>query len=68
MAMPTLADIHGARERIADAVVVTPLVAALALRDRVPGPRFLKLETRGPEHVRDVVRTLEQHGFGVRQD
>jgi threonine dehydratase len=27
----------------------------------------MQLETRGPEHVRDVVRKLEQHGFGVRQ-
>ena len=28
----------------------------------------MQLETRGPEHVREIVRTLEQHGFGVRQD
>lgn len=28
----------------------------------------MQLETRGPEHVRDIVRTLEQHGFGVREE
>lgn len=42
--MPTLEDIQAARERIADVVVRTPLVPALALRDRVATPLFLKLE------------------------
>jgi threonine dehydratase len=28
----------------------------------------MQLETRGPEQVRQVVRALEQHGFGVRQE
>jgi threonine dehydratase len=42
--VPTLADIQRAHELIADVVVRTPLVPALALRDRVPGPLFLKLE------------------------
>jgi threonine dehydratase len=41
---PSAADIQQARERIGDAIVRTPLVPALALRDRVPGPLFLKLE------------------------
>ena len=27
----------------------------------------MHLETRGADHVQDVVRNLEQHGFGVRQ-
>ena len=27
----------------------------------------MQLETRGPEHVRELVHTLEQHGFGVRR-
>ena len=44
MVMPSLADIQRARELISDAVVRTPLVPALALRQRVPGPLFLKLE------------------------
>ena len=43
-AMPTLADIQRARALIAATVVHTPLVPALALRDRVPAPLFLKLE------------------------
>lgn len=43
--MPTLADIQRARELITDVIVQTPLVPALALRDRVPGPLFLKLES-----------------------
>ncbi len=43
--MPTRADIEAARERIRDAAVRTPLVPALALRDRVPAPLFLKLES-----------------------
>ncbi len=42
--MPTLADIQLARQQIGDVVVRTPLVPALALRDRVPGTLFLKLE------------------------
>ena len=42
--MPTLADIRSARESIRDAVVPTPVMPALALRDRVPGPLHLKLE------------------------
>ncbi|HEY9514235.1 MAG TPA: threonine ammonia-lyase [Gemmatimonadaceae bacterium] len=42
--MPDLADILAARERIADAVVRTPVVPALALRDRLPCQLFLKLE------------------------
>lgn len=44
-AAPSLADIQRARERIADAVVRTPVVPALALRERVPGPLFIKLES-----------------------
>ena len=44
IAMPTLADIQRARELISGTVVHTPLVPALAVRDRVPGPLFLKLE------------------------
>jgi len=28
----------------------------------------MQLETRGAEHVRDVVRALEEHGFGVRHE
>jgi threonine dehydratase len=42
--MPTLSDVHAARERIAAAVVHTPVVPALALRDRVPSALHLKLE------------------------
>jgi len=42
--MPSLADIQRARELIGDAIVRTPLVPALALRDRVAAPLFLKLE------------------------
>lgn len=44
VAMPEFADIQHARDRISGSVVHTPLVPALALRDRVPGPLFLKLE------------------------
>ena len=44
VAMPTLADIQRARALIDANVVRTPLVPALALRDRVPAPLFLKLE------------------------
>lgn len=43
--MPTPADVQRARERISDAVVRTPVVPALALRDRLPGPLFIKLES-----------------------
>ena len=43
--MPSLADIQRARELIGDAIVRTPLVPALALRDRVAAPLFLKLES-----------------------
>jgi threonine dehydratase len=42
--MPTLADIRAARERIRDGVVATPVVPALALRDRLPCALHLKLE------------------------
>ena len=42
--MPTLADIRDARQAIGDAVVHTPVVAALALRERLPAPLHLKLE------------------------
>jgi threonine dehydratase len=44
MAIPSLADVQRARELIGDVIVRTPLVPALALRDRVPAPLFLKLE------------------------
>ena len=44
MTMPTLGDIQRARELIGGVVVHTPLVPALALRDRVPGSLFIKLE------------------------
>ena len=43
-AMPTLEDVRAARERIEDAIVRTPVVPALALSDRLPGPLHLKLE------------------------
>ena len=42
--MPTLSDIHSARERIRDGVVPTPVVPALALRNRLPCDAWLKLE------------------------
>ena len=42
--MPTFTDIEAARRRIGGDIVHTPVVAALALRDRVAGPLFLKLE------------------------
>lgn len=42
--MPTLDDIRIAREHIASAVVLTPVVPALALRDRLGGALHLKLE------------------------
>jgi threonine dehydratase len=42
---PSLADIESAREHIEASVVRTPLVPALALRDRLPGPLHLKLES-----------------------
>ena len=41
----TLADIHNARERIRDGIVATPVVPALALRERLPCPLHLKLES-----------------------
>ena len=42
--MPDLADIRTARERIQDAIVCTPSVPALALRDQLPCALHLKLE------------------------
>lgn len=42
--MPTLSDIRLARERIHEGVVLTPVVPALALRDRLPCAAWLKLE------------------------
>ena len=69
----TLEDIRSARERIADAIVLTPVVPALALRDRVPGPLFLKLENmqrtgsfkdRGALH-RLLALTVEERARGV---
>ncbi|HVX42032.1 MAG TPA: threonine ammonia-lyase [Gemmatimonadaceae bacterium] len=44
--MPTIADIRRARESIGDAIVQTPVVPALALRDRLRAPLHLKLENR----------------------
>lgn len=43
-AMLDLADIRSARERIRDGIVATPVVPALALRDRLPCALHLKLE------------------------
>ncbi len=40
-----LGDITAARERVADAIVRTPVVAALALRDRLTCPLHIKLES-----------------------
>jgi threonine dehydratase len=42
--MLSLTDVQSARERIANAIVYTPAVPALALRDRLPCPLVLKLE------------------------
>jgi threonine dehydratase len=42
--MPTISDIRSARERIRDGVVLTPVVPALALRNRLPCDAWLKLE------------------------
>lgn len=70
---PSLADIRRARELIAGAVVQTPLVPALALRDRVPAPLFIKLESlqrtgsfkdRGALN-RLLALTPEERGRGV---
>lgn len=42
--MVTLADIQSARERVRDGIVTTPVVPALALRERLPCNLFIKLE------------------------
>jgi threonine dehydratase len=42
--MPTLSDIRAARERIHDGVVLTPVIPALALRNRLACDAWLKLE------------------------
>lgn len=42
--MPSLADIRSARVRIADAIVQTPTIPALALRGRLPCALHIKLE------------------------
>lgn len=42
--MPTTADILAARERICDAVALTPCIPALGLGDRLPCRTYLKLE------------------------
>lgn len=42
--MPTLTDIRAARERIHEGIVATPVVPALALRERLPAALHLKLE------------------------
>jgi threonine dehydratase len=42
--MPNLSDVRSARERIRDGVVLTPVVPALSLRDRLPCDAWLKLE------------------------
>jgi threonine dehydratase len=43
--MPSLADVRAARERIRDAVVLTPLVRASALEDQLMAPLHIKLES-----------------------
>lgn len=43
--MVTLSDIQSARERISDGIVNTPVVPAMALRDRLPCNLFIKLES-----------------------
>lgn len=42
--MPTLPDIRAARERVRDAIVLTPTVSAPAIRHRVPCALSIKLE------------------------
>lgn len=70
--MPTFADIVSARERIRAGVVLTPCVHAPALRDLVPCPVHLKLESqqrtgsfkdRGAlNRLLDLSRAQRQHG------
>jgi threonine dehydratase len=43
--MPSLADVRAARERIRDAVVLTPLVRASGLEDQLMAPLHIKLES-----------------------
>ena len=43
--MPILADVRAARERIRDAVVLTPLVRASGLEDQLMAPLHIKLES-----------------------
>ena len=43
--MPNLADVRNARERIRDAVVVTPLVRATGLEDQLAAQLHIKLES-----------------------
>jgi threonine dehydratase len=43
--MPTYADVRSARERIGDAVVLTPLVRATGLEDLLPAELHIKLES-----------------------
>jgi threonine dehydratase len=43
--MPNLADVRAARDRIRDAVVLTPITPATGLSDSSPGTMYLKLES-----------------------
>lgn len=43
--MPTLADVRAARERIRDAVVLTPLVRGTGLEDAIGAALYIKLES-----------------------
>lgn len=43
--MPSLADVRSARERIRDAVVLTPLVRAMGLEDQLTAALHIKLES-----------------------
>ncbi|HET6680019.1 MAG TPA: threonine ammonia-lyase [Gemmatimonadaceae bacterium] len=43
--LPTAADIHDAHDRIRDGIVMTPVLPALALADRLPCALHLKLES-----------------------
>ena len=58
--MPALSDIRLARERIHERVVLTPVVPALALRDRLPCAAWLKLEKEIP-----LIKVANTRRFGA---
>lgn len=66
--MVTLDEIEKARETIQGMIEPTPLLFSDSISANVGTQVYLKLETAGFDHIREILGALKEENYAVEQD